>query len=152
MFHLWLLQTKSCSGSSIFSMFVFSIFVVYDHMKQTLLFLFLLCQLLPKVKPVCSLCETLLCQQLGQWCLISTLLFRLQFCARPFHCRCALHGVLLCFLDGLVKGSFLQAIYAFRSQFPGSLSQMVPRITQICLQLLFFELLLLTELKCGFSV
>lgn len=38
-----------------------SICVTYDHMKQILLFLFLLCQLLPPVMPICSLCETLLC-------------------------------------------------------------------------------------------
>lgn len=107
MFHLWLLKTAFCSGSSMYSMFVFSIFEVYYHMKQTLLFLFLLCQLLAEVVPVCSLCETLLSLQLGQWCLISTLLFILWFYARLLHCRCALHGVLLCFLDGLVKRKYV---------------------------------------------
>lgn len=95
----------SSGGSSMLSMFVFSIYVIYDYMQQTIFFLFLLCQLLPEVMPACSLCETLLCQRLGQWCLVSALLFTLWSCSRPFHCRCALHGVLLCFLDSLLRGS-----------------------------------------------
>lgn len=125
---VWLLTTTFFSGSSIFSMFVSSIYVMYDHMQQTLLFLFLLCQLLPEVMPVCSLCETLLCHQLVQWFLISAMLFILWLCARPFQCRCALHGILLCFLWP-VKEKYVSH-WPFmplgpRSQIPGPRSQVL---------------------------